>query len=156
MTFDTICLATGSGSTTAGIVAGLKLAEKIGRLKTKKRVIGFTILGILKPKDAEDQVLKIARYTAELMGLDPESITSTEFELDHSFLGEGYGVLDQRTTDGIKELARTEGILVDPVYTGKAFTGLLHLARAGEFANSNVLFCHTGGQPALSAYPALK
>ncbi|KXH46122.1 1-aminocyclopropane-1-carboxylate deaminase [Colletotrichum salicis] len=65
------------------------------------------------------------------------------------------GHLDERTAEGIKALARTEGILTDPVYTGKAFTGLLHTAKAGGFDGKATLFLHTGGQAALSAYPKL-
>jgi 1-aminocyclopropane-1-carboxylate deaminase len=152
--FDTVVVATGSGSTIGGMIAGFKLAEKVGRLRSRKRLIGINILG---REGVEELVLSIAKNAAEKIGVDPGMITAEHFELEHSFLGEAYGKLDERTAEAVKELARTEGILTDPVYTGKAFAGLLHMASERGFAQgSNVLFCHTGGQSALSAYPTLK
>lgn len=153
ITFDTIVMAMGSGSTLGGTVAGFKLAQKLGRPNSRKRLVGFTILG-MSDEDAREHVLGIARTTAAHIGLSPDDISADDFELDGSYLGGAYGALDQRTADGVKELARLEGVLLDPVYTGKAFTGLLHTAKAGGF-KGNVLFCHTGGQPAMSAYPQL-
>lgn len=153
VTFDTICMATGSGSTIGGMVAGFKLAEKSGMLSSKKRLLGFDILG----RDRVDElVLDIARNTAQKIGVDPHTITEDDFELDHSFLGAAYGDLNETTLNAVKELAQTEGILTDPVYTGKAFGGLLHCAREGQLSKGNILFCHTGGQSAISAYPMLK
>lgn len=153
VTFDAIAVATGSGSTIGGMIAGFKLAEKAGWLTSKKRLIGFSILG---KEGVNDLVLRIARTAGKAIGVDPETITEDDYELNHAFLGVAYGQLDERTADAIKELARTEGILTDPVYTGKAFAGLLHIAREGGLPKGNVLFCHTGGQSAMSAYPMLK
>lgn len=155
VTFDTIVMAIGSGSTVGGIIAGFKLAQKKGLNTSPRRFVGFSIMG--KSNDEVRQmVLDIAQNTGEKIGLSREDITADDLEIDDSFLGEGYGLLDQRTTDGVKAMARLEGILMDPVYTGKAITGLMHMARAGGFKGSNVLFCHTGGQVALSAYPELR
>lgn len=151
--FDTIVVATGSGSTIGGMVAGFALAEQKGVLATRKRLLGFNISG--RP-GMKEQVLQIARNAAEKIGADPTAISYSDFELDDSFLGPAYGKIDERTCNAIKELARLEGILTDPVYTGKAFAGLLHTAREGGFVKGNVLFCHTGGQSAISAYPTLK
>ncbi|KAF6829685.1 1-aminocyclopropane-1-carboxylate deaminase [Colletotrichum plurivorum] len=153
--FDVIVVALGSGSTLGGMVAGFKLAQKLGRPGAKKRLIGFSILNESADK-AADLVLGIARTTASHIGLEPNEISREDFEVDISFLGGVYGRLDDVTAEGIKELGRLEGVLTDPVYTGKAFTGLLHTAKAGGYDGKNVLFCHTGGQPALSAYPNLK
>ena len=150
--FDSVVVATGSGSTIGGMVAGFKLAEKVGKLTSKKRLIGFSVAG---REAVNDLVLRIARNAAEKIGVDPETITEDDYEINHSFLGKAYGQLDERTADAIKELARTEGILTDPVYTGKTLAGLLHMAREGGFPKGNILFCHTGGQAALSAYPML-
>ncbi|KAK1586098.1 1-aminocyclopropane-1-carboxylate deaminase [Colletotrichum navitas] len=153
--FDVVAVALGSGSTLGGMVAGFKLAQKLGLKGSTKRLVGYSIL-----KPAEDDVaglvLSIARTTASRIGLDPDGLTRDDFEVDYSFLGGSYGRLDERTADGVRVLARAEGILTDPVYTGKAFTGLLHTARGGGFAGKKVLFCHTGGQAALSAYPKLR
>jgi 1-aminocyclopropane-1-carboxylate deaminase len=68
-----------------------------------------------------------------------------------------YGFVDERTRDALKLMASLEGILTDPVYTGKALSGMIGKARLGEFKGcSNVLFIHTGGVPALSAYPNVR
>ncbi|CAG9994306.1 unnamed protein product [Clonostachys byssicola] len=154
VSFDIIVTASGSGSTLAGLVVGFKLAQKMGVLESRKRLIGFSIMR--KQSEVVELVLRIAKTAAHHVGLDANDITSDDFEISDSYLGGAYGLLDTRTTEGIKELARTEGILVDPVYTGKAFTGLLDMARGGQFGRGNVLFCHTGGQVAMSAYPQLK
>ncbi|EFQ31344.1 1-aminocyclopropane-1-carboxylate deaminase [Colletotrichum graminicola] len=153
--FDVITVALGSGSTLGGMVAGFKLAQKMGLKGSEKRLIGYSIQ---KPSedDVAGLVLGIARTAGSHIGLGPDELTRDDFEVDCSFLGGSYGRLDERTAGGIKELARTEGILTDPVYTGKAFAGLLHTARDGGFAGKNVLFCHTGGQAALGAYPKLR
>ncbi|WZH44056.1 tryptophan synthase beta subunit-like PLP-dependent enzyme [Fusarium acuminatum] len=155
MTFDIIVVAAGSGSTLGGMVAGFKLAQKVGRQTSVKRLIGFSIFNP-SAKETAELVLGIAKATASKIGLSPDEITTGDFEIDSSYLGGGYGNLDNLTVEGIKELARLEGILTDPVYTGKAFTGMLHNARSGQYSGKNVLFCHTGGQAALSAYPQLR
>lgn len=86
----------------------------------------------------------------------PNDLSTEDFELCDDYVAGGYGILDDVTANGVKEFARLEGILTDPVYTGKAVTGMLHFARANKFTvGGNVLFCHTGGQIALSAYPHL-
>jgi 1-aminocyclopropane-1-carboxylate deaminase len=154
--FDVVVAAAGSGSTLGGMVAGFKLAQRLGRNNATKRLLGFSIIGDPTGTEMVKLVLDIARTTASAVGLSPDEISEDDFEIDAGFIGEGYGILDQRTAEGVKELARVEGILTDPVYTGKAFTGLLHRARAGQFGGQKVLFCHTGGQVALSAYPQLK
>jgi 1-aminocyclopropane-1-carboxylate deaminase len=153
-TFDTIVAAVGSGSTIAGMIAGFKLAAKHGLDSSQRRFVGISI-GHTR-EEAEDLVLQIARTVAPQIGLVAEDITKDDFEIHDDYIGPAYGVLDNRTEAGIKEVAETEGILLDPVYTGKAFTGLLGMARNGAFTRGNILFCHTGGQPALSAYPQLK
>lgn len=152
--FDTIVLAIGSGSTVGGMLAGFKLAEKEGLLSKPKRLVGFSIMGKAN-EDVRNLVLSIAQTTGEKVGVDRGEFKSNDFEVDDSFLGGAYGVLDDRTKEGVKTIARLEGILMDPVYTGKAMTGMIHTAKAGGF-KGNVLFCHTGGQPALSAYPELR
>lgn len=152
ITFDTIVVAVGSCSTLAGIVAGFKLAQKTGRMAKPKRLLGFSV-GL---PDADELVLRIAKDTASKIGLDPEDITADDFKVDYGFMGPGYGHVDDRTSDAVKELARLEGILTEPVYTGKALAGMLHHARQGDFRDSRVLFCHTGGQSSLSAYPQMR
>jgi 1-aminocyclopropane-1-carboxylate deaminase/D-cysteine desulfhydrase-like pyridoxal-dependent ACC family enzyme len=90
--------------------------------------------------------------TAERLGLDlrfrPEDV-----QVSDDFLGGGYAVLTSAEQEAVRLVARTEGILLDPVYTGKAMAGLLGLIRRGEIgAGERILFWHTGGLPALFAY----
>lgn len=154
--FDVVVVAVASGSTLGGMVAGFKLAQRLGRDNSGKALLGFSAAGEPTGREMAQLVLEIAQTTASAIGLSPDEISEDDFEVDAGFIGQGYGILDERTMEGVKELAQVEGILTDPVYTGKAFTGLLHSARAGKFAGKKVLFCHTGGQVALSAYPQLK
>jgi 1-aminocyclopropane-1-carboxylate deaminase len=155
VTFDAIALVAGSCSTLGGILAGLKLAQKQGLPGSKKRLIGFSVLHPSREK-VVTMVLDIAKNAASKIGVSPDTISTDDFEIDASFIGEGYGQLNEKTAEGMKELARAEGILTDPVYTGKAFTGLLEIVKHGEFEGKNVLFVHTGGQASLSAYPNLR
>ncbi|KAM0300294.1 hypothetical protein HYE67_010515 [Fusarium culmorum] len=155
VTFDTIALVAGSCSTLGGLLAGLKLAQKEQIPGSKKRLIGFSVLHKSK-KDVEALVLKISRTTASKIGISPNEITAYDFEINTSYIGDGYGQLNDSTAEAMKKLARKEGILTDPVYTGKAFTGLLDLAKTGYLNGKNVLFLHTGGQTVLSAYPGLR
>ncbi|RBQ73025.1 hypothetical protein FVER14953_09029 [Fusarium verticillioides] len=155
VTFDVIALVAGSCSTLGGILAGLKLAQKQGITGSKKHLIGFSVL-YPKKEDVVENVLSIARNAASKIGVSPDEITEDDFEIDTSYIGEGYGQVNQSTADGMKELARMEGILTDPVYTGKAFNGLLHKAKSGALRGKNVLFVHTGGQAVLGAYPQLR
>ncbi|KAI9150290.1 1-aminocyclopropane-1-carboxylate deaminase [Paramyrothecium foliicola] len=154
VTFDVVVTVVGSGSTIGGMIAGFKLADKLGKPNAKKRLLGFSIFN-RPPQESAELILSIAKTTASKIGLSPDDVTRDDFELNTEFHGGAYGNLDDRTAEGIREVARAEGILLDPVYTGKAFTGLLHAVRNGELKGKTVLFCHTGGQAALSAYPQL-
>ena len=71
---------------------------------------------------------------------------------DCDYVGAGYGLIDQGVVDAIVLAARTDGILLDPVYTGKAVKGLIALARAGRFEGETVVFLHTGGAQGLAGY----
>lgn len=153
--FDTIALVAGSCSTIGGIVAGLKLAQKKKIPGSEKRLIGFSVLH-KSEKDVKEMVRKIAKTTASKIGVSPDDITVDDFEINASYLGDGYGQLNASTAEAMKKLARMEGILTDPVYTGKAFTGMLDVVSKGDFDGKNVLFLHTGGQNVLSAYPNLR
>ncbi|HTP08164.1 MAG TPA: pyridoxal-phosphate dependent enzyme, partial [Anaerolineae bacterium] len=79
--------------------------------------------------------------------------STDDFEVNDHYLGGGYAVMGEPEREAIRLCAQTEGLLVDPVYTGRAMAGLIDLIRAGEFkSEQNVLFWHTGGIPALFAY----
>lgn len=132
-----VITADGSGGTHAGLVAGFGDHAK---------VIGVDVG--TRP-DLVDRVPEKAAETASLAGL---ASPAGEVQLDVDRFGDGYAV---PTADGLEALrlaARTEGLLLDPVYTGKAMAGLIHLARAGRLTvDDRVVFLHTGGLPALFA-----
>ncbi|KAK3092174.1 hypothetical protein LTR53_019703, partial [Teratosphaeriaceae sp. CCFEE 6253] len=104
-----------------------------------------------------ETTLRIAHRTTQRIGLPDGDITTDAFEMDMQYNAGAYGRLDDRTRDAVTLVARTEGILLDPVYTGKTMAGLLDKIRSGQLEGAkNVLFLHTGGQASLSAYPQLR
>lgn len=143
VSFDHIVLATGSGGTQAGLVAA---ARALG--------CGSRILGVSVSLDAETlrcQLAEITTATAKHLGLSlvfaPE-----DFEVEDRYLGGGYGVVGDLERNAIRTMAQTEGLLLDPVYTGRAFGGLLDLIEHGAFTSEDrVLFWHTGGVASLFA-----
>ena len=146
--FDTVIVCSVTGSTQAGMIAGFAAAG--GR---PRRVIGID--GSAKPVETRDQVARIARNTAALIGVDRD-LTEDEIILDERYHAGIYGIPDDSTLDAMKVAARTEGMVTDPVYEGKSMAGLIDLVRRGEIGKeSNVLYAHLGGQPALNAYSAL-
>lgn len=142
--FDTVVTATCTGSTQAGLIVGFKSQRRPRRL-----------IGIDTAADAEmtrAAVTKIARATAELVGL-PSEIRDEDVVIDARFSGPDYGLPDESTIAAIRLAAQLEGMLTDPVYEGKSMAGLIAMARAGEFVSrSRVLYVHLGGAPVLSAY----
>jgi 1-aminocyclopropane-1-carboxylate deaminase len=161
--WDAVIMSCASGSTLGGMVAGFKLIEKERALgggdsnsNRKRRLIGIQATTV-DVKETERVVMQSAKNTAKLIGLSEEDISADAFEITDRFNAGAYAKLDDKTREGIKLLAETEGILTDPVYTGKAVTGLIALSREGAFDEvENVLFVHTGGTPALSAYPSMR
>jgi 1-aminocyclopropane-1-carboxylate deaminase len=146
--FDTIVVCSVTGSTQAGMVAGF--ATLGGR---PRRILGIDASA--KPKETRDQVARIARATASLIGLDRE-LTDEEIVLDERYHAGTYGIPDGSTMDAMRLAARTEGMITDPVYEGKSMAGLIDLVTRDEIAkDSTVLYAHLGGQPALNAYSAL-
>jgi D-cysteine desulfhydrase family pyridoxal phosphate-dependent enzyme len=122
---DVVFVADGSGGTHAGLLAG-----------GAPRVIGVDV-GTRPNLDAA-----VARMAN----------TNVTPEIDHDHAGAGYGLADARTIEALRLAARTEGLVLDPVYTGKAMAALATWAREGRLAAAaNVCFWHTGGQPALFA-----
>ncbi|KAF7116336.1 hypothetical protein CNMCM5793_004502 [Aspergillus hiratsukae] len=158
--FDYIFVACGSGSTVGGLIAGLKLLEKVEG-KSARKVVGI-LTSPTKPREYhEGRVLGFARRAAALIGLDPEKdISMEDVRLDDRFVGTAYGVLDAQTSAALDLMARKEAIMLDPVYTAKVVRGLSHWVQQGDLAKDwslgpdsiNLLFIHTGGQAALGAY----
>jgi 1-aminocyclopropane-1-carboxylate deaminase len=145
--FDTIVVCSVTGSTQAGMIAGFAGQEK------PRRVLGID--GSAKPAETWDQVARIARNTAALIGLDRD-LRDDEILLDERYHAGIYGIPDEQTLDAMRLAARTEGMITDPVYEGKSMAGMVDLVTRGEIdKSSNVLYAHLGGQPALNAYSAL-
>jgi D-cysteine desulfhydrase len=142
--FERVLVGSGSSGTHGGLVAGF-----VGNR------IDLPIVGVGVSRDAEQQeplVLKEAQAVVDLLGLDlripHEAVRSVG-----GYWQPKYSVPNARMIEAVQMVARTEGIPLDPVYTGKIMAGLIGLARAGEFApGERVLFIHTGGLPALHAY----
>lgn len=136
--------ASSSGGTQAGLVAGAAL-----------RGAGPSILGInvyRKDADAMAQgVHALACKTAAL--LEVTAPAPSAIELDNSFLGEGYGLPTKEMKEAVELIARSEGVLLDPVYTGKGVAGFIAGVMAGKYAGMDAaIFLHTGGMPGLFAY----
>ena len=146
--FDTIVVCTVTGSTHAGMIAGFAALEEAGG--RPRRVVGIDASATLDK--TRDQVERIARSTAALIGVRRE-LRDDEITVVPGYEGPAYGLPDAATVEAIHLAARTEGMLTDPVYEGKSMAGLIGMIRSGEIAHgSRVLYCHLGGQPALSAY----
>ena len=97
-------------------------------------------------------VLRVAREGADLLEL-PTEFSDDDVVIYDEYFGEGYGIPTPEMVDAVRTLARTEGILLDPVYSGKAMAGLIDLIKRGVFTRGqNIVFIHTGGTPALFAY----
>jgi 1-aminocyclopropane-1-carboxylate deaminase len=145
--FDTVIVCSVTGSTQAGMIAGNALSER------PRRIVGID--ASTKPAETREQIARIARATAELIGA-PREITDDEIILDERYHAGIYGIPDESTVDSIRLLARLEGIITDPVYEGKSMAGLIDLVGRGEIGkDSNVLYAHLGGQPALNGYTSV-
>jgi len=142
---DWIVLASSSGGTQAGMVLGGKQTGFTGR-----------ILGISVDKLATEltqTIIALANQTATYLNMGVE-ITPQDVFVNDAYCQAGYGNLQPAEVEAIQLFARTEGILLDPVYTSRAAAGLIDLIRKGFFSRDEiVLFWHTGGIPALFAEP---
>jgi len=145
--FDTVIVCAVTGSTQAGMIAGFAAQER------ERQVIGID--GSAKPAETYAQVARIARNTAELIGLGRD-LRDDEIILNDRYHAGTYGIPDEATLEAIRLAGRLEGMITDPVYEGKSMAGMIDLVASGEIdRDSNVLYAHLGGQPALSAYAAV-
>ncbi len=145
--FDTIVVCSVTGSTHAGMIAGFAGQDR------PRRVIGIDASA--KIDETRDQVGRIARATADLIGLGRD-LRDDEITVLEGWAGDLYGIPVQSTLDAIRLTGQLEGVIIDPVYEGKSMAGLIDLIRNGDIAkDSTVLYAHLGGQPALNAYAAL-
>ncbi len=133
-----------AGSTGAGLALGRAALGVKGPL--------LNMLPIRWPWDEAEDMCALANEAAELLDL-PDRLTPDEMIVDGEFIGPGYGIPTPECMNAMALLARTEGILLDPSYTGKALAGLIDHLRAGRYSSDqSIVFIHTGGTPALFAY----
>ena len=126
------------------MIAGFALQD------TERKVLGID--GSATVEQTWDQIARIARQTAEAIGLGRELGDDEIVLLDEWHAGT-YGIPDAKTIEAIRLCARLEGVLTDPVYEGKSMTALIDLVRSGRIQpGQRVLYAHLGGQPALNAY----
>lgn len=145
--FDTVIVCTVTGSTHAGMIAGFAGQDR------PRRVIGIDASATLDA--TREQVGRIAGNTAELIGLGRD-LREDEITVLEGWAGDLYGIPVQSTIDAILLTGQMEGMILDPVYEGKSMAGLIDLVRSGDIGpDSNVLYAHLGGQPALNAYSSI-
>jgi 1-aminocyclopropane-1-carboxylate deaminase/D-cysteine desulfhydrase-like pyridoxal-dependent ACC family enzyme len=133
-----------AGSTGAGLTLGARALDH-----------GFAVKNVAYVHwewDTPADMATIANKTAALLGL-PTRLSPTDIDVTFDHIAPGYGQLSSECVEAISLLARTEGVLLDPTYTGKAMAALIHDARQKQFsADARIVFVHTGGAPALFAY----
>ena len=141
---DHIVHATGSAGTQAGLIAGLTATHS-----------GIPLLGISvrAPREKQEHnVWRLAQQTRELLGV-PGELPREAVVANSDYVGEGYGLPTEGMLEALQLLAQHEGILLDPVYSGKGMAGLIDLIRKGHFRrDENVVFIHTGGSAGLFGY----
>jgi len=144
LAIDHLVHATGSAGTQAGLVAGMHGA------RAQIPVLGIGVRAAKAPQ--EERVFALACETAELLGV-PGSVLREDVVANCDYVGPGYGLPTPGMIEAVTMLARLEGILLDPVYSGKGMAGLIDLCRKGRFRKGeNIVFLHTGGSVALYGY----
>jgi D-cysteine desulfhydrase family pyridoxal phosphate-dependent enzyme len=140
---DWIVFPSSSGGTQAGLVLGARLSGFTGK------VLGISVD---EPQEVlQERAAGLASATAELLG-EKVAFSPDDILVNADYLGGGYGVMGEPEKEAVRLFARQEGLLLDPVYTGRAAAGMIDLIRKGFFpAGQSVLFWHTGGTPALFA-----
>lgn len=144
ISFNQVIVPNGSAGTHAGLATGFQLLGR-GASTIKS-------YSVLADRDASlAKTLQLTQDTLALLG--GHSVQASEMVIDGSQLGDGYGLPTSAMQEAVRLMARAEGLLIDPVYSGKAFAGLLADLRQGRYrAGDNVLFVMTGGTPGLYAY----
>jgi L-cysteate sulfo-lyase len=146
LVIDHIITATGSCGTQGGLIAGLKA------LNANIPTLGISVRAA--KEDQEKGVYKLAAETAEKLGC-PGVVSAADAVANSDYVGEGYGIPSTGGMEAITMFAQLEGILLDPVYSGKAAAGMIDLIRKGHFSkDQRIVFLHTGGAVALFSYTA--
>ncbi len=148
--FDTVIVCSVTGSTQAGMIAGFAGREE------RRRGASIGIDGSAKPAETRDAGGPDRAATrASRIGVGRD-LRDDEIILDDRYHAGTYGIPDDATLDAMRLAARLEGMITDPVYEGKSMAGMIDLVRRGEIPrDSNVLYAHLGGQPAINAYAGL-
>lgn len=142
---DHVIHATGSAGTQAGLVVGMVA------LNSGVPVLGIGVSAPRAPQEAK--VLALAQDTARHLGI-AGLVRAEHVTANCDYIGQGYGIPTEGMVEAVRLMAELEGILLDPVYSGKAMAGLIDLLRKGYFApDSNIVFMHTGGSVGLFGYP---
>ena len=144
LVIDHLITATGSAGTQGGLIVGLKATSSN---------IPLLGIGVSAPQDEQEQkVFDLAGITADYIGA-PGAVKRADVVANCNYIGDGYGIPTDSMNEAVMLLARREGLLFDPVYSGKALAGMIDLVRGGEFSGAeNIVFLHTGGSAALFAY----
>lgn len=151
ITFDTIIVCTVTGSTHAGMIAGFAALEDLTGVE--RRVLGIDASATIEK--TRDQVERIARHTAALIELGRD-LRDDEIQVLEGWAGDLYGIPVESTMEAMALGAQLEAMITDPVYEGKSLAGLIGLVQSGDIPkDSNVLYAHLGGQPAINAYHSL-
>jgi D-cysteine desulfhydrase family pyridoxal phosphate-dependent enzyme len=141
---DSVVCGCGTGGTQAGLLLGAKL------LGVDTKILGVSVFA--DRSGVSEQITKLVNDAAELLEVDL-SVSAGDVTVFDEYINEGYGVLNEPVAEAIKLTAETEGIFLDPVYTGKAMTALIDLIKKDYFKEEdNIVFLHTGGLPALFLY----
>ncbi|OWT81087.1 MULTISPECIES: D-cysteine desulfhydrase [unclassified Achromobacter] len=142
---DALIHATGSAGTQAGLVTGLAASNS-----------GIPVIGVSVRADRaaqEETVWELTQATRDHLGLAQTSVRREDIVVDDGYVGAGYGMASDGMVEAVRLVAELEGILLDPVYSGKAMAGLIAQIRAGRYTeDQNIVFLHTGGAVALFAY----
>jgi len=140
-----LVLGIGTGGTQAGVEIGAKL------LDMDLKVIGMSASRHTREKSEE--LAELCNETADFLGLDGIQFAPGDFTVAYDYIGEGYAIPTKECIEAIRLVAQTEGVMLDPVYTGKAMAGLMDWIRKGRFdKHDSIIFLHTGGATANFGY----
>lgn len=141
---DRIMLATGSGGMLGGLLAGLKALQHRARIYA---------VALKNDPICAERALVCARGVIDLMAM-PVKVEAADFDVTFEYIGDGYSIVTPEIVEAVSLIAKREGLLFDPVYTGKMAVALIEMVRRGDLsADDNVVMLHSGGAPALYAFP---
>jgi D-cysteine desulfhydrase family pyridoxal phosphate-dependent enzyme len=142
---DAIFVAAGAGPTQAGLILGAKM------MGMKTKIVGINV-GAYSTKKVTEVILRSSEGAAKLLGTKAR-VEKSDVTIKDDYAGKDYGIPTNESNDALRLAARTDALIIDPVYTAKTMAGMIDMVRNGEFGrDQNVCFLHTGGVPALFAY----